>query len=363
MKLNLNTKDLNEFQKILDTKDINMSIADLYLEYLEYYKNSFLYDKNNKTSFEEQFLKHFLHKMEIDPKNKENKEIIENYLLPGIKCLNEEKYLNNPYIKNIVIKDKRNAILLLTNLTYKPFEAFSYNDIEVNENAYYKEISRIGFFKKPYTFPALLENNVIWMSINPNEIETMEKSINEAKGNILVFGLGLGYYQYMTSLKEEVKSITIIENNQKIIDIFNTCILPQFTNKNKIKIIKDDAFNYINKCDKNEFDFIFVDFWHNPNDGLETYLYFKKLENTFNNTIFSYWLEEGILALLRRSLISLIEEELDGSSDIDYKIQDTLFDKIISKLHFFLKNSTFNSFIEIKKLLSDESLKSLATKL
>ena len=49
MKLNLNTKDLNEFQKILDTKDINMSIADLYLEYLEYYKNSFLYDKNNKT--------------------------------------------------------------------------------------------------------------------------------------------------------------------------------------------------------------------------------------------------------------------------------------------------------------------------
>ena len=274
------------------------------------------------------------------------KEIIENYLLPGIKCLNEEKYLNNPYIKNIVIKDKRNANLLLTNLTYKPFEAFSYNDIEVNENAYYKEISRIGFFKKPYTFPALLENNVIWMSINPNEIETMEKSINEAKGNILVFGLGLGYYQYMTSLKEEVKSITIIENNQKIIDIFN-----------KIKIIKDDAFNYINKCDKNEFDFIFVDFWHNPNDGLETYLYFKKLENTFNNTIFSYWLEEGILALLRRSLISLIEEELDGSSDIDYKIQDTLFDKIISKLHFFLKNSTFNSFIEIKKLLS------LATKL
>ena len=49
------------------------------------------------------------------------------------------------------------------------------------------------------------------MSIIPNEIETMKEAIETVKGNVLVYGLGLGYFPYMISLKNDVNKITIIE--------------------------------------------------------------------------------------------------------------------------------------------------------
>ena len=58
------------------------------------------------------------------------------------------------------------------------------------------------------------------MLITPNEIETMKKSISEATGNVLTYGLGLGYYAYMVSMKENVESVTIVEKDKEIIDLF-----------------------------------------------------------------------------------------------------------------------------------------------
>ena len=43
------------------------------------------------------------------------------------------------------------------------------------------------------------------MSLKPNEIETMEQPIENANGNILVYGLGLGYFAFMASQKNSVK--------------------------------------------------------------------------------------------------------------------------------------------------------------
>lgn len=60
-------------------------------------------------------------------------------------------------------------------------------------------------------FPAVLENERIWMTITPNEIETMKEAVDKAFGNVLTFGLGLGYYAYMVSEKVNVESITVVE--------------------------------------------------------------------------------------------------------------------------------------------------------
>ena len=79
------------------------------------------------------------------------------------------------------------------------------------------------------------------MELVPHEINSMEIDINKAKGNILVVGLGLGYFAYMTSNKKEVSSVTILEKDKDIIEIFNSCLLDEFENKSKIKIINDDA--------------------------------------------------------------------------------------------------------------------------
>ena len=65
-----------------------------------------------------------------------------------------------------------------------------------------------------------MKDDVVWMSTDPNEIITMNPYIQKAHGDILVMGLGLGYYPFMTALKDDVKSITIIEKDPKVIDIF-----------------------------------------------------------------------------------------------------------------------------------------------
>ena len=83
-----------------------------------------------------------------------------------------------------------------------------YDDIDIKDN--FIEVSKIGYFNKSFKYLVVNKNDVTWMSTDPNEINTMKDAINNAKGNVLVFGLGLGYYAYMISLKKEVKKITII---------------------------------------------------------------------------------------------------------------------------------------------------------
>ena len=51
----------------------------------------------------------------------------------------------------------------------------------------------------PLRFPGLTEgsSNTCWMTVEPFEIETFKKFIEEAKGDILLIGCGLGYAAYM----------------------------------------------------------------------------------------------------------------------------------------------------------------------
>ena len=55
------------------------------------------------------------------------------------------------------------------------------------------------------------------MSTIPHEINTMKKDIDIVKNNVLVLGLGIGYFSYLISNKASVKNITILENDEEII--------------------------------------------------------------------------------------------------------------------------------------------------
>ncbi len=70
---------------------------------------------------------------------------------------------------------------------YKPFEGFVCNDIIQTKEG--RQIPQVGFFETEFMFPAILENDRIWMTITPNEIETMKEPVDQAFGNVLTFGL------------------------------------------------------------------------------------------------------------------------------------------------------------------------------
>ena len=238
-------------------------------------------------------------------------------------------------------------------IDFEPYQTFAYDEISVTND--YKEYSAIGYFKKPFSYLALCEGNNIWMSLNPNEIETMKPFIDKGQGNVLALGLGMGYVPFMMSLNDDVKHITIIEKDQNIINLFNNLLFPHFINKNKITIIKDDAIKYVGK--NNKYDYIFADLWHTPEDGLDLFIQLKRI-----NKDIDCWLETSLIAMLRRCMITLIEESLEGLSDSDYQKAKTSTDRVINSYYQKTKNLVINNEDDLLNLLSDKLLLDLIIK-
>lgn len=78
-----------------------------------------------------------------------------------------------------------------------------------------------------------MEDGQEWMAIKPNEIETMRQPIARAAGQVVAFGLGMGYYAFMVSEKPEVKTLTIVERDENVIALFREHILPQFPKRRR----------------------------------------------------------------------------------------------------------------------------------
>lgn len=235
-------------------------------------------------------------KLNIDDDD-DDRDLFFNYFNLMFHQLDADKYYADPYYKNIRIPTVKIGNSELRYDKYKPFEGFVCNDIVRTDEG--RQIPQIGFFKSEFRYPAIFENGRLWMSITPNEIETMKKPIEQAFGKVLTFGLGLGYYTYMISGKDNVQSIMVVENNQDIIDLFKKYILPQFKNAEKITIIKSDAFEYARKqMSSGKYDFVFTDLWHDVSDGLAMYLKMKTYERLCPGTRFMYWIEKSILCYL-----------------------------------------------------------------
>ena len=340
-------------EALISSNNININVADLLVNAFSYtdifdieeIKQYIKEGLNEKEAMMEIFCRSF----NIDYELEENKEVMDAYILNNLKKLDPKEYLDNPYVQTIKATGKYKKYALKY-ITYEPYQLFAYDDISIKGD---KENSRIGCFDNKFSYLALTEGTNIWMSLNPNEIETMKPYINTAKGNVLVLGLGMGYVPFMMAMKNEVKSITIIEKDPEIIGLFNSLIFPSFKNKEKIKIVEDDAINYVKK--NNRYDYIFADLWHSPEDGLSLFVQLKRINRNID-----CWLEVSMYALLRRCMISLIEENTLGYGEENYRFAKTYTDKIINKYYQKTKNLTLNNDEDLDKLLDNNNLLSLA---
>lgn len=363
MKINFNKEDMKKYLKLIDTKETNMAVAEMFMEYNTYIevidKIKIKRSKNEK----ETYLNTFLDFFEIDRNLKENKDIIEKSIKPAITKIDSSIFLNDPYYKTIKINSIKDKEYFLGNIKYHPYQSFAYDDALVVNNDYYREISRIGYLDQEISFSAIIKDNVIWMSNTPNEILTMKASIERSFGKVITFGLGLGYYPFMCSLKDNVESVTIIEFDENIIKLFKKHLLPLFPHKEKIKIIHADAFEYLKKNNINElFDFAYMDIWHDGEDGLPLYIKFKYFEENKKCKI-EYWLEDSIICMARRCLLVVIDEILNGANDKNFKIAKNEMDEVINDMYLQLKNIEINSYDDLYNLLSKEALISILKKI
>ena len=348
--------DKHYLYKLIETRDQNILINNIYNDFLENYSRNI---KKEEINYFSSYYDLFLDKLEIDPFDKDFQHLAKKYSLDVFKKLDKNEYLNNPYYKKIKLdKEIKDGNLSLRISTLTSFSAFIYKDISIKNDDYYREINHFAYFDEPFKYLELRQNDVTWMSVTPHEIETMKESLKEVKGNVLVLGLGIGYYPYIASLKNEVKNIDIIELDRKIINIFKNNLLNQFEHQEKIHLINEEATKYLKENNLSKYDYIFVDLWHTPEDGLPLYLKISKILNSFKGQV-SYWIEESILALIRRYLITLIEEKLNGFSEKDYLHSENENDEIINHLYQVSKNKNISSREEMQEFLSDVSIKNL----
>ncbi|MDU7217412.1 MAG: hypothetical protein E6293_07975, partial [Dialister sp.] len=146
---------------------------------------------------------------------------------------------DNPYCRTVSFRSgSRNGIELkyTDSLPYEFFQ--TYHTFQKKNPFLY---AGAGFFTEPVSFPVILENNEVWMSIVVSETESMTVPVEKAHGHVITYGLGLGYYTFMAAGKPEVETVTVVEMNPAVISLFKEHILPQFPHKEKIRIIEADA--------------------------------------------------------------------------------------------------------------------------
>lgn len=137
-------------------------------------------------------------------------------------------------------------------LTDKSIGDWSISHFEITENDLSAMIDGIpcGHYVR------LMHKDDVVMSNTPMEERTNRYFTVNAHGDVLIGGLGIGMVLMDIQDKESVKSITIIEKNQEVIDL----VAPQLPLNDKVKIICADVFDW--KPDKDvKFDCIYMDIW------------------------------------------------------------------------------------------------------
>lgn len=127
-------------------------------------------------------------------------------------------------------------------------------------------------------YKAIKRNGQIIMSNTPDEIRDCYGFFREAKGRVLINGLGLGVVLTAILAKIDdkdnpaVKEVTVVELSQDVINLVG----PTFKKDPRVTIVNHDAFTY--KAE-GKFDAVWHDIWDDiTSDNLET---MKKLHRRY----------------------------------------------------------------------------------
>ena len=222
-----------------------------------------------------------------------DRELFERYFPDMLRLLDYDEFAADPYLRTVTVPEKTEGTWELKYEAYKPYEAFACGDLRGFSDG--RVIPQIGFFEEDYPYPAVLEGGREWMTLMPNETNTTKPALDAARGKVLTYGLGLGFFAYMASIKNEVTSVTVVERSEDAIALFKEHILPQFSDPRKVTVVCSDAFEFAEKQMENgAYDMVFTDLWHDPSDGVELYLKMKEYENKLPNAQFVYWIEKTL---------------------------------------------------------------------
>lgn len=130
-----------------------------------------------------------------------------------------------------------------------------------------------------------LIGDVQFMQLNTKsnvEIKELYSSYDLAYGNVLITGLGFGLLALWLVDKPEVKSVTIIEQSQDVIDLF----LENNSVPNNVKIIVADANTYTTKI---HYDCLLLDHYKDGAKEKVNYEILKQIAVNIPHNLLWFW--------------------------------------------------------------------------
>lgn len=109
------------------------------------------------------------------------------------------------------------------------------------------------------TYTKLTNNDYLVMSDTPSEIRDHLPMITNGHGRILLAGLGLGVILSALCQKDEVKSVTIVENSEDVVKLVGEHWKAKYGDK--MEIILDDIFDWQPKRGS-KWDYAWFDIWN-----------------------------------------------------------------------------------------------------
>ena len=240
--------------------------------------------------------------------------------------IESSEYYDNPYVKNIkldVVSDKHFSYKLVT---IDKGYLFNSDAIIDDKDRELKDYMKLRALKEDIKAIFLYQDEKEWMMSVPSEFITNDPYAKKANGKVITFGLGIGYFVYMCLLNKEVESITVIEKEAEVINIFNK-IKDQFPNIAKIRIINGDAFDYFKEDYLKDFDYIYVDIYKSSDDG--RYLIEKLLEQYLPPLDkCDFWIENSCLSIIKTLIYLYYDENVYHRYNKVYKEYLPLFNKV-----------------------------------
>lgn len=130
----------------------------------------------------------------------------------------------------------------------------------------YKDLVKVG---KEYTILYHKHLKKPMMSNHETELVTNQKFIDNAKGDVLIFGLGLGLIVFPLLEDNDIKSIDIVEIDKSLISIIEPIIKKKDIH-NKVRIIHGDVETYhLFESNQRMYDTIYFDTWFDPIKAVE----------------------------------------------------------------------------------------------
>lgn len=162
-----------------------------------------------------------------------------------------------------------------------PQEAIFAETKAIYNRNYLGRMIRPGRFCRLMHIGGEYNTRTVLMSDTDAERNTNKEVVYNAHGDVLIAGLGLGMVLCPVAKKEEVRSITVIEIYQDVIDLVEPYIRKYLGHHSeKIKIICMDIFEY---TPTRKFDVIYFDIWGDicGDEYPET----KKLHRKFSSSL------------------------------------------------------------------------------